>query len=477
MRARSSSGQARHEAGEERVHGVRRQRLEVERARVAPARAPGRPPLGQLRPGEHDHEQRMAARPVHQVLDEVEQRSVGPLHVLEDEHGRHLVGQPLVEEPPGAEEVLALPLSVLLEAEQVSQPRLDEAALVGVGDRRLDGGAQLGPLRGGVLALGDLGARAHHLGERPEGDAFAVGQAAAAVPAHVLGQAVDVLEELPREPRLARPGDRHHRDEMGLALTGRGVKELLDHAQLPVAAHERRLEAGRPLGAADAADHPHRPPQRHRLDLALELAGARVLVDDRRLGRVLGRLAHEHRARLGHRLDPRGGVHQVAGHHPLGGRADRDRRLAGEHPDAGTQIGRADLGSERLDGRREVERCPHRPLGVVLHRHRRSPHRHHRVADELLDGAAVAGDQRAARVEVARQELAHVLGVARLRHRGEPDQVGEEDRHQPPLGHRLQRGRGAGRRRARGRGERQRRTRRRTSSRAGSRCRTRRRPR
>ena len=85
-------------------------------------------------------------------------------------------------------------------------------------------------------------------------------------------------------------------------------------------------------------DHPHRAPQLHRLGLALELVRARVLVDDRRRGRALGRLADQHRARLGHRLDPRRGVDEVAGHHPLAARADGDGGLAGEHPDARPQL-------------------------------------------------------------------------------------------------------------------------------------------
>ena len=63
----------------------------------------------------------------------------------------------------------------------------------------------------------------------------------------------------------------------------------------------------------------------------------------------------------------------------------------------------------------------------------RSPDRHHRVADELLDRAAVERDQPAARVEVARQKLAHLLGVARLRERREADEVGEEHRDEPAL--------------------------------------------
>src|SRR6185437_14331723 len=56
---------------------------------------------------------------------------------------------------------------------------------------------------------------------------------------------------------------------------------------------------------------------------------------------------------------------------------------------------------------------------------------------ELLDRAAVAGDQRPAGVEVAREQLAHVLGIARLRHGREAHEVGEEHRDEPALGERL----------------------------------------
>ena len=50
------------------------------------------------------------------------------------------------------------------------------------------------------------------------------------------------------------------------------------------------------------------------------------------------------------------------------------------------------LGPERRDRIDQVERRSNGSLGVVLAGGRRAPHRHHRVADELLDGAAVARD-------------------------------------------------------------------------------------
>ena len=222
-----------------------------------------------------------------------------------------------------------------------------------------------------------------------------------------------------------------------LPLVRAGVEELLDQAQLAVAADERR-----PRGPADFSapraprDDAQRPPERHEPVLPLQLVRARVLVDDRLLGRAPGRLADEHGARLGRRLDARRGVDEVAGDHALALGAERDRRLAGEHAGPGAQLRRADLVAERGHGRDQVERRPHGALGVVLGRDRRAPDRHHRVADELLDRAAVELDQPPAGVEVAGEQLARVLGVALSESGGEADEVGEEDRDEPALGRR-----------------------------------------
>ncbi len=92
---------------------------------------------------------------------------------------------------------------------------------------------------------------------------------------------------------------------------------------------------------------------------------------------------------------------------------------------------------------RQRERGPHGPLGVVLARHRRPPNGHHRIADELLHGPAVAADQRPAAVEVVREQLPDLLRVTMLAQRREAHEIGEQHRHQPPLGDGL----GGGRRR------------------------------
>ena len=74
--------------------------------------------------------------------------------------------------------------------------------------------------------------------------------------------------------------------------------------------------------------------------------------------------------------------------------AEGHRHLAGHDAGAGAQRRRADLVAERRDGVDQLQRRPDGALGVVLVRDRRAPHRHHRVADELLDRPAVAADRR-----------------------------------------------------------------------------------
>ena len=55
-----------------------------------------------------DHEQRHRLGAVGQVLEEREHRVVGPVQVLEDEHGRALLGDVLEEPPPRGEQLVAL---------------------------------------------------------------------------------------------------------------------------------------------------------------------------------------------------------------------------------------------------------------------------------------------------------------------------------------------------------------------------------
>ena len=80
--------------------------------------------------------------------------------------------------------------------------------------------------------------------------------------------------------------------------------------------------------------------------------------------RIVG-LADQHGARRCDRLEPGRGVDEIAGDHALVRRADRDRRLAGQHPGP-----RLDRGAERAHRVDQIEGGAHAALGVVLARGR-----------------------------------------------------------------------------------------------------------
>ena len=133
----------------------RGERLEVERGEAALRRAPRRPPLDELGPGGREDEDRPVARPVEQVLDEVEQGVIGPVKILEEQDRRRRVGEALEEDAPRAEQVLLVARAPRLDAEQLGQARLDEPALVGVGDVLLERCPQLRQGRRVLLVLED----------------------------------------------------------------------------------------------------------------------------------------------------------------------------------------------------------------------------------------------------------------------------------------------------------------------------------
>src|SRR5690242_18707325 len=99
--------------------------------------------LRELGPRQREYEQREVARPLQEVVDELEQRRVRPLEVFEDEHGRALLREPLEEEAPGSEEVLAVGRGALRQAEQLREPRLDPGTLFRVGHVMLERLAEL----------------------------------------------------------------------------------------------------------------------------------------------------------------------------------------------------------------------------------------------------------------------------------------------------------------------------------------------
>ena len=147
-----------------------------------------------------------------EVLDQVEQRRLGPVHVVEDEDERPLPGQPL-EDAARLEEDLAgrcsagqdrvQPLARLLEHLRKRQPR-------------------------GALAVGDAAADEHRR------------------------LVADAHDELARQARLADPGLADDRHQPAAALGAGLVVGSPQRCQLPLAPDERRVErAGDRAGSFD----------------------------------------------------------------------------------------------------------------------------------------------------------------------------------------------------------------------------------
>ena len=190
-------------------------------------------------------------------------------------------------------------------------------------------------------------------------------------------------------------------------------KQLLDQAELAIAAREGRLERGRSSGARGG----RRPGRLARARRARPCPSARTNPPARRRSRrrSMRIVDSPTKTEPGVATDwIREAVFtRSPATIPWSSRAERHRGLAGQDAGARAQVRRADVFTEVPHEGRELQGGPDGALGVVLVRDRRSPERHHRVADELLDDPAVALHDLAALLEVAGQELPDLLGVAR----------------------------------------------------------------
>ena len=189
-------------------------------------------------------------------------------------------------------------------------------------------------------------------------------------------------------------------------VVGGAVEGLLDEAQLAVTAHERRFQSLGLERPTCAGDDPQRAEEREQALFALKLVRAGVLVGDRLLGGAPGGRPRR-RTLPGGAVDwireavlttspatiPSPSAPIVTAASPVRTPA-RARRLS-----APISSPRAETAAD------QVERGADGALGVVFGCNRGAPHGHHRVADELLDRAAVQLDQAAAGVEVAGEEL------------------------------------------------------------------------
>ncbi len=268
---------------------------------------------------------------------------------------------------------------------------------------------------------------AHQRAERvpPGAGAEVEHQAEVEGEALVLGLPSELLDQR----GLADPGLAAEVDALAGAALPTGAQHALELGELGAPADERAAVR------APALAEPGEPPGEHRSREPLDLQRAGLGTAE------AGRQLAAHRVRdqdlaaacaIG---EARGEVHRIAGHgvFAVGVAAGPARHhLTARDPDVDVDLA-ADLLAERRHRVADRERGAGRPLGVVAVRDRRAEHRHHAVADVLVDPAAEGRDEAVGAREETAEQAVHLLGVELARKRGEAHQVDEQHAHLAPL--------------------------------------------
>ena len=251
---------------------------------------PGRPRVDQLRPGETEKQERRVARPIGEMLDQVEQRGSAQW-MSSTMRTRGRCARELLERlTDGPEDLLRR--------------------------RRGEGGLELLPRP----------RLAEDLNEWEVGDPLAVRKAAAGEDGCFARQGCG---HLAGQARLADPRGPQHRDEPATTLEHCLVEGRADTSKLFPAPDEGRVEP--PFEGGSALDHPQETVGHKRLRLAPEPERLDRLDLNRIAGEADRLLADQDLARLRGLLEPGGDVDGVAGGEPLLGAGDD---LAGVHADA-----------------------------------------------------------------------------------------------------------------------------------------------
>jgi hypothetical protein len=141
----------------------------------------------------------------------------------------------------------------------------------------------------------------------------------------------------------------------------------------------------------------------------------RLLVDDGPAG-------------LGRGLEPGGDVEDVAARERISGRGvEGDEGIPGGDRGADLEVEPGAVRVQLADRADDPERGPNGALRVVAARERRAEHCQDRVADVLLDGAAVGLDPLPRGVEEPPVHVADVLRVRPVGPSGRADDVDEQD--------------------------------------------------
>jgi signal transduction histidine kinase len=185
-------------------------------------------------------------------------------------------------------------------------------------------------------------------------------------------------------------------------------------------------------GAASSAARAHDAVKRHRFRHAFEFMAA-ALLDDKESGDLtLHSRCYNDRTRVGQSLGSRRDVGHVAEYLP--GRVDYHRtQVDGDASSkrllAGTLVLAVQFGERTLHG----QRCPDRPLGIVLLRHRVGEQRHQPVAKLLGNFAAHFHDRSRGRVQKGANQIAPFFSIELRSDACRVHQIAEHHRHVPSL--------------------------------------------
>ena len=175
------------------------------------------------------------------MLDQVEERRLGPMDVVHHDDERPRSRERLKQPPDGPGGLLARPLSRAAKPERLGHALGNQLGLFVACEPRRDHRREL------LAGVQSLRARdlPDDLGQRPIGDALAIGQTAAAQDRDILGKAA---RELPHEPRLSHTRVAENGDQVAGPIADRVAEDGLEHGTLAFAPDEGRVEAARKAG-------------------------------------------------------------------------------------------------------------------------------------------------------------------------------------------------------------------------------------
>ncbi len=379
----------------------------------------------QVGPGEAEDEDRGVPGPAEHVLDQLDEGRLRPLEVVEA-HDQRPLARDVLEQPTDGPHrlfrrgrVVAYsdrrghlardPLSVRFPCEQLVEPAPTQSS-------------------GGV---------ANDVPQGPVCDPLAVGEAAANEHRRLVAY---LGQELLGQPGLADARGAENRHESRGLIPYRLLERGAQLRKLVLSPDHRSVEAARECGSA--RDNPEQPPGPDWFALALQVERIERLCEHRVAHEPMGRVSDQDLAGARRRFEA---LRDDDG-------LTRDERVASGRI-SGDDLPRVDPGPcAELDPVLRAQllvqrpkRLPHLaggadgPQRVVLVDDRDAERGHDRVADELLDRAAVVLEDAADLDEVARDDSPVGLRVEALAEWRRVDDVGENDRDRLP--HLARRGR------------------------------------